>query len=126
MNGRGNYAGILRVAVKRGITGKLGDGPDAPRDDLGGEVSVPTLDGVEKIEVEPGTQSGEKIRLRKRGIPHLNKPGKGDQIVRLKAIPPTDLDPEERNLVEELNERLDSPVGNNSDESESFFEKLKN
>jgi molecular chaperone DnaJ len=93
---------------------------------LGGEVSVPTLDGVEKIEVEPGTQSGEKIRLRKRGIPHLNKPGKGDQIVRLKALTPTDLDPEERNLVEELNERLGSPVGNNSDESESLFEKLKN
>ncbi|MFW6111836.1 MAG: molecular chaperone DnaJ [Candidatus Bipolaricaulota bacterium] len=93
---------------------------------LGGEVSVPTLDGVEKIKVEPGTQSGEKIKLRKRGIPHLNKPGKGDQIVRLKAITPTDLNPEERNLVEELNERLGSPMGNNSDESESFFEKLKN
>lgn len=93
---------------------------------LGGEVSVPTLDGVEKIEVEPGTQSGEKIRLRKKGISHLNKPGKGDQIVRIKAITPTDLDPEERNLVEELNERLGSPIGNNSDESESLFEKLKN
>jgi len=93
---------------------------------LGGKVSVPTLDGVEKIEVEPGTQSGEKIRLRKRGIPHLNKPGKGDQIVRLKALTPTDLNPEEKDLVKKLNERLGSPVGNNSDESESLFEKLKN
>lgn len=92
---------------------------------LGGEVSVPTLDGVEKIEVEPGTQSGEKIRLRKRGITHLNKPGKGDQIVRLKALTPTDLDPEEKDLVKELNERLGSPVGNHSDESESLFKKLK-
>lgn len=93
---------------------------------LGDTISVPTLDGVEEIDVEPGTQSGEKIKLRKRGIPHLNKPGKGDQIVRLKALTPTDLNGEERELVEELNESLENPVGNNSDERESFFEKLKN
>ncbi len=94
---------------------------------LGDTIKVPTLDGVEKIDVKPGTQSGEKIKLRDRGIPHLNKRGKGDQIVRLKAVTPTDLGSEERELIERLNELLDSPVGNNnSDERESFFEKLKN
>jgi molecular chaperone DnaJ len=93
---------------------------------LGDTISVPTLDGVEEIEVEPGTQSGEKLKLRKRGIPHLNKPGQGDQIVRLKALTPKDLNRKERELVEELDESLENPVGNNSDERESFFEKLKN
>ncbi|MBS3765797.1 molecular chaperone DnaJ [Candidatus Bipolaricaulota bacterium] len=92
---------------------------------LGDTISVPTLDGVEEIELEPGTQSGEKLKLRKRGIPHLNKPGKGDEIIRIKALTPTDLDREERKLVEKLNESLESPVGNSSEEEESFFEKLK-
>lgn len=93
---------------------------------LGDTISVPTLDGVEEINLEPGTQSGEKIKLRKRGIPHLNKPGKGDEIIRIKALTPTDLDHDERKLVEELDERLESPVGDNSNGQESFFEKLKN
>lgn len=92
---------------------------------LGDTIKVPTLDGVEEIELEPGTQSGKKIKLRNYGIPHLNGHGKGDQIVRLKGITPTDLGSEERELLERLNELLDSPMGDESDEKESFFDKLK-
>ncbi len=92
---------------------------------LGDTIKVPTLDGVEEVEVEPGTQSGEKIRLRDYGIPHLNNRSRGDQIIRLKGVTPTNLGSEERELMERLNELLDSPIGSNSDEKESFFEKLK-
>jgi len=92
---------------------------------LGDTIKVPTLDGVESIEIKPGTQPGTKVRLNDRGIPHLNNRGKGDEIVRLKAITPTDLSREEKKLLEQLDRELEDPIDNHSGDGESFFDKIK-
>lgn len=69
---------------------------------LGGRVSVPTLDGEEEVEIEPGTQSGEVIRLRDRGMPRLGGRGRGELVALLKVQTPTGLDRRQAELLEEL------------------------
>lgn len=66
---------------------------------LGGTVEAPTLDGPEAIEIEPGTQSGEVVRLRGRGMPRLDGRGRGQLVVLLKVETPTDLTEEQADLL---------------------------
>lgn len=69
---------------------------------LGGEVSVPTLDGKTKIKIPPGTQSGQRIRLKGKGMPrHSNKP-QGNLYIVTKIVIPEKLTAKEKALFEEL------------------------
>ena len=69
---------------------------------LGAQVEVPTLAGKALISVPAGTQTGKILRMRGKGIPHLNSTGKGDQLVRVTVWTPTSLSGEERELFEKL------------------------
>jgi molecular chaperone DnaJ len=69
---------------------------------LGAKIRVPTLEGEESIEVPPGAQSGAELRLRGRGVPHLNGHGRGDLIYHLKVVVPSKLTKEQRRLFEQL------------------------
>ena len=69
---------------------------------LGAEVEVATLDGVERLRIDPGTPSGTVIRLRGKGVPNLNRRGRGDLNVTVHVVTPTDLSREERKLFEQL------------------------
>ena len=69
---------------------------------LGAEIEVPTLDGKARITIPSGTQTGKILRMRGKGVPHLNSSGAGDQLVRLTVWTPTSLSPRERELLEEL------------------------
>jgi curved DNA-binding protein len=70
---------------------------------LGGEVSVPTLEGPVGIKVPAGSQPGRKFRLRGHGLPNLEARGtRGDVIATLNVTLPKDLTPRERELFEEL------------------------
>ena len=70
---------------------------------LGAEVEAPTLDGPEKLKVPPGVQSGEVLRLRGKGIPHLGREGRrGDQLVTVRVQTPDKLTKEQKKLLEEL------------------------
>jgi molecular chaperone DnaJ len=69
---------------------------------LGADVSFETLDGTEHVRIEPGTESGELIRLRGKGVPHLNRRGRGDLYVTVHVKVPKDLRREERKLLEQL------------------------
>jgi molecular chaperone DnaJ len=69
---------------------------------LGGEAQVPTLDGPEEIEISPGTQSGEVVRLRAKGMPHLGGRGRGEVIASLKVETPTKLTREQATVLEQL------------------------
>ncbi|HEY83196.1 MAG TPA: molecular chaperone DnaJ [Dehalococcoidia bacterium] len=69
---------------------------------LGTEVEVPTLYGKTKLHIPPGTQSGEEFRLKNKGIAHLRRNGRGDQIVRLRVVTPKSLTKEQRRLFEQL------------------------
>lgn len=71
---------------------------------LGGEITVPTLDGDVKLRVRPGTQSGTMIRLKGKGITRLHGGGKGDQYVKLVMSVPQKLNKDQKKLLEELSD----------------------
>jgi molecular chaperone DnaJ len=69
---------------------------------LGAEITVPTLDGEESIKVTEGTQTGKIFRLKGRGMPALGGRGRGDLFVAVTVVTPTNLQREQRRLLEEL------------------------
>ena len=71
---------------------------------LGSKVEVPTLDGPATIRIPPGTQSGQKIRLRGKGAPSLRGGGRGDQIVEVRVVTPDVRDERVRSLLRQLSE----------------------
>ncbi|WXG43646.1 MAG: molecular chaperone DnaJ [Promethearchaeati archaeon SRVP18_Atabeyarchaeia-1] len=71
---------------------------------LGDEVSVPTLDGIVKFSIPPGTESGTVLRLKGKGLAKLKSHGKGDELVRVVLRTPSKLTSEQRKLITELSE----------------------
>src|SRR5262245_47141192 len=70
---------------------------------LGAKVEVPTIDGRSQLRVPPGTQSGQKLRLREKGVPSATKEGvRGDEIVEIKIVVPEARDLKVRELWQEL------------------------
>ena len=67
---------------------------------LGGAVEIPTLQGPEEIEIEPGTQSGEVVRLKGRGMTRLRGRGRGELVGLLRVETPVDLDSEQIELLQ--------------------------
>ncbi len=90
---------------------------------LGDTVEVPTLTGKAELEIAPGTQSGKILRMRGKGIPHLQGHGKGDQLVRILVWTPKKLTKEEKALLKKLakSENLQPP-----NSGKGIFEKIKN
>jgi molecular chaperone DnaJ len=81
---------------------------------LGTHLELETLDGAEEIVVAAGTQSGRELRLRGRGVPHVEGRGRGDVRVVLRVDTPTKLSASEqellRSLAEERGEVVDAPA----------------
>ena len=73
---------------------------------LGTKVEVPTLEGKVALKVPAGTQSHKIFRMRDKGIPHVNRPGAGDQLVRVLAWTPDKLDKELKRKLEEVRDEL--------------------
>ncbi len=70
---------------------------------LGAKVEVPTIDGRAQLRIPPGTQSGQKLRLREKGVPSATKEGvRGDEIVEVKLTVPVPRDEETKELLREL------------------------
>jgi molecular chaperone DnaJ len=78
---------------------------------LGAEVEFETLDGAERIKVEPGTQSGTVVRFRDAGVPNLGRRGRGDLFVTLQVTTPEASGRDERHLLQELAELRGEPAG---------------
>ncbi|HEX2160230.1 MAG TPA: molecular chaperone DnaJ [Thermoleophilaceae bacterium] len=74
----------------------------APDAALGVTVSVPTLDGEQEVDVEPGTQPGTVVTLRGQGMPLIGRDRRGDQRVVLNVVIPRNLDERQRELLAEL------------------------
>ncbi len=74
---------------------------------LGAEVAVPTLYGEVKLKVPAGSQTGKVFHFRGKGISHLHRGGRGDQLIRLVLVTPQKLNKEQRRLFNELAESLD-------------------
>jgi molecular chaperone DnaJ len=94
---------------------------------IGDEVEVPTLDGKEMMTIPAGTQTGDTIRLRGKGVPRLRRDGsnlgRGDQIVTLQVRTPTNLTKEQRQLLLELGKTLDREVV--PQREKSFFDRIR-
>lgn len=111
---RGGPAGDALVVIREKEHDQfLRDGDDVildleitfPQAALGADVEVPTLTGHSLLKIQSGTQSGTLLRMRDKGIPHLNRGGKGDQLVRVQIVTPTKLTKDEKKLLEQLSER---------------------
>ena len=74
---------------------------------LGCEITVPTLDGTEKIKVDAGSQPNTIIKLKGKGVPHINYRGKGDQFVRIVVNVPKKLNKHQKNLLDEFRKTCD-------------------
>lgn len=77
---------------------------------LGAVFDYETLDGIEELTIEPGTQTGTVIRLRGKGVPTGRGNRRGDLLVHLVVAVPTDLDDEQEELLRRLAERRGEPV----------------
>jgi len=89
---------------------------------LGGEVTVPTLEGRAPLKIPAGTQSGAAFKLRSKGMPSLHSNGRGDLIVRVAVEVPTRLNAEQRRKLEEFASLMGE---DNAPLHKSFFEKAK-
>ncbi len=86
---------------------------------LGDKVEIPTLRGKVEMTIPPGTQSGKVFRLRDQGLPHMERRGRGDQLVRVFIEVPKKLTDRQKELLREFGEIESSESGN-----KSFFDKI--
>jgi molecular chaperone DnaJ len=90
---------------------------------LGAEVTVPTVDGDEKLSIPAGTQPGKVIKMRNKGIPDVHGSGRrGDQLVLINVVIPNRLTEKQRELFEGLAESLGTEV---KPGERGFFDSLK-
>jgi molecular chaperone DnaJ len=66
---------------------------------LGTDVTIETLEGPEVVALEPGWPAGAELRLRGRGVPHLQRRGRGDLVVTVAVDTPTDLTAAQEELL---------------------------
>ncbi len=139
MNGKGNYPerggvpGDLLIQIEEEAHPTLKrDGNNIIYDQyisfidaaLGSDIEVPTIGGKVKINIKPGTQSGEIFRLRGKGIKDINGYGKGDQLIHINVWTPKHLSSEERATLERLKSSSNfAPHPGKNDKG--FFEKVK-
>jgi molecular chaperone DnaJ len=81
-----------------------------PQAALGADLTIPTLDGQTTIKIQPGTQVGEVITLRGKGMPRFRAYGKGDLHVRIGISVPERLTEQQRVLLEQLAREFSSEV----------------
>jgi molecular chaperone DnaJ len=92
---------------------------------LGTTAEIPTVESKVKVKIEAGTQPEKILRLRGKGLPDVNGYGKGDLLVRIHAWAPKKISPEEKKMLEKLQE---SPNFQHTpgEGDKNFFEKMKN
>jgi len=89
---------------------------------LGGELKVPSLDGLSSIKIPPGTQGGTVFRLREKGVVSLSSKRRGDLHVRVQVEVPTKLNSEQQDKLRAFAESIGE---HNSPMQEGFFQKAK-
>lgn len=94
---------------------------------LGTKVPLQTLDGIEEIDIRPGTQSGQSVPLHGRGVTHLRGNGRGDLIVHVEVQTPGKLDAEQERLLRELAKLRgeERPTGQFQPGQQGLFSRLK-
>ncbi len=91
---------------------------------LGGEIEVPSIDGMHaKVKVPAGTQTGDKLRLKEKGMPYMNSVGKfGDMYIQVTVETPINLTDKQKELLKKFECECNN---SSSPQCESFFKKVK-
>ncbi len=89
---------------------------------LGAEIPIPTLDGEARVSLPTGTQTGHVVRLKGKGIPHVQRNGRGDLLAVINVQVPTHLSAEQKRLMRDLGQSLEATPQPLSD---SLYERLK-
>lgn len=92
---------------------------------LGDSVEIPTLteDSV-VLKIPPGTQPGERLRVRNHGLPRADGYGKGNLVVQVQVAVPRKLTAEQQELIERLDD-AESSKGKNHAKKKSILDKVK-
>lgn len=92
---------------------------------LGGEVEIPTIDGKKvTLKVPAGTETGEKIRLKEKGMSKIRSSVRGDLYAHAYVQTPKNLSKKQKELLEELGKELGE--SDSSYKDEGFFSRMKN
>jgi molecular chaperone DnaJ len=81
-----------------------------PQAALGTDASIPTLEGNTTIRIQDGTQPGQVLRLKGKGMPRFRGYGRGDMLVRVNVVVPEKLTSQQRALLEQLAKEFDQGV----------------
>jgi molecular chaperone DnaJ len=93
-----------------------------PQAALGAEISIPTLQGKEKLKIPEGTQTGTVFRLKGRGVVSLSGRGQGDQMVAITVVTPTKLNKQQKELLQQF---ADTSDDEREEDSGGLFGKVK-
>jgi len=89
---------------------------------VGGEAEVPSLKGMQRLKIPPGTQSGQVFRLKGLGMSNVDHRGKGDLMVRVFVEMPRKINSRQKGLLKEFEQDM-SP--SDFEESRRFEEKVR-
>lgn len=92
---------------------------------LGADLEIPTVGDPARVKIPAGMQSGRLIRLRGKGLPHLQGGGKGDIIVRVTVWTPTDLTSDQEALFRKLSELEAAPPVAGEGKERGFWSKVR-
>jgi molecular chaperone DnaJ len=94
-----------------------------PQAALGAEVDVPTLNSKAVLKIDAGTQSGKFLKMRGKGIRHLNSSGAGNQIVKINVAVPHKMNSKEKELLKQLSE-MPNIKDSSKAEEKNFFKRF--
>jgi molecular chaperone DnaJ len=94
---------------------------------LGTTIKLDTFDGVNELEIRPGTQAGDAMTLRGLGVTHLRGTGRGDLVVHANVLTPTRLDPDQEELLRQFAALRgeERPEGRMAPAGQGLFGKLR-
>lgn len=93
---------------------------------LGGNLDVPTIEGQKSsIKIPSGTQTGQQLRLKSKGMNIMRSEQRGDMFVEIFVETPVNLDKKQTDLMKQLDDSLEKAGRKNTPQSEGFFTKVK-
>ncbi len=93
---------------------------------LGGSIEIPTIDGAKSnIKIPPGTQTGNQLRVKGKGMSVLRSEARGDLYIEMFVETPINLDKKQIDMMKALDDSLEKAGRKNTPESEGFFRKMK-
>jgi molecular chaperone DnaJ len=93
---------------------------------LGGEITIPTLEGDVKIKIPKGTQTGKRFRLRGKGITSIRHASKGDLYIQVMVETPVNLNSKQEDLLLAFGKSMEKNQSKHSPNQKTFFDSVKN